>query len=100
MSHRAPRVVRSPSRAIGVACLVILLCVCVVTQILGMPVTLIGLLASDAPAESLSEDLSALSSAVDIKMPVLLGLFSDIRPRLHLPVLLTSVFHPPAPVVL
>lgn len=84
----------------GVACLVILLCVCVVTQMLGMPVTLIGLLASDAPAESVSEDLSVLSSAFDLKMPGLLGLFADIRPRPHLPLLLTSVFHPPSSVVL
>jgi hypothetical protein len=67
---------------------------------LGMPVTLIGLLASDAPAESLSEDLSVLSSACDLKRPGLLGLFTDIRPRPHLPVLLTTVFHPPSPVVL
>ena len=48
----------SSSRGTGRALLVILLCICVLSQMLGTPVTLVGLLTSSIPAESVSEDFS------------------------------------------
>jgi len=77
--------------------LVLVLCVCVVTQMLGMPVTLLGLLdSSNTLAESMSEDSSVLPSLPRPVRPSLLHLLTEFRHILHLPILLTSVFRPPA----
>jgi hypothetical protein len=81
----------------GLVCLVLVLCVCVVTQMLGMPVTLLGLLDSpDTLMESVSEDPSILPSLPRPVRPSLLHLLSEFRHILQLPILLTSVFRPPA----
>lgn len=88
----------SSHRAWGVACVVMLLCVCVVTQMLGIPTTLIGLLNSDmlTKSEPVSEDVSALSPSPEAEEPDLLSLFIESQPVRHFPVLLTSVFRPPS----
>lgn len=81
-----------------VVCLLVLLCVCVVAQMLGTPFTLLSLLNLDMLAESepISEDLSAFSPALELERSPLFHLFTEFRPLFHLPILLTSVFHPPS----
>lgn len=79
-------------------CLAVVLCVCVVAQMLGAPFTLLDLLSSDMLAESelVSEDFSSLSSSPDPERPRLLHSFTELRSVLHLPLLSTSVFRPPS----
>lgn len=73
-----------------------LLCVCVLGQMLGMPVTLMGLLTSpDMLAESVSEDFSLTPVLPE---PGILGssrIHAEVQPSFYLPVFVTSVFHPP-----
>ena len=87
-----------PYRAIAVACVMLLLCVCVVTQMLGTPFTLLGLLNSDALTESElnSEDFSALSPSPQPERPFLSHVLMEFHPIRHLPVIVTSVFRPPS----
>lgn len=82
----------------GVACSLVLLCVCVVMQMLGTPFTLLSLLNSDMLAESepISEDLAAFSPSLEPERSRLVHLLTEFRPLIHLPTLLTSVFHPPS----
>ena len=89
---------RSPCQGVGVACVVVLLCLCVVTQMLGMPATLVDLLNTDVltKSEPVSEDFSTPSLSPEPERPRLFNFFSELRPVVHLPVLLTSVFHPPS----
>jgi hypothetical protein len=77
--------------------LVVLLCVCVIAQMLGAPFTLLGLMDSDILTESepLSEDITALSPSPEPEGPHLFYLYAEYHSVLHLPVLLTSVFRPP-----
>ncbi len=88
----------STCHAMGMACFVVLLCVCVVTQMLGVPITLIGVMDSDLLAKSapVSEDLSSLSPSLEPERPSLLHFFTESRLVLQLPVLATSVFRPPS----
>lgn len=74
-----------------------LLCICVVTQMLGVPVTLIGLLSADVltKSEPVSEDLSTLSMLPEPGRPRLLSLLIQFRSMPQLPILPVSVFHPP-----
>lgn len=76
--------------------LILLLCLCVVLQMLGVPATL---LSPDVPDDILSasylEGLSlpqARSSLHTGRQPIIV---SPDPVTLHLPILLTSVFHPP-----
>jgi hypothetical protein len=82
----------------GVACLIILLCICVVTQMLGIPATLIGLLNADVltKSEPISEDFSTLSTLIFPERPGLFSVIADLYPVSQLPVLTTSVFRPPS----
>ena len=85
-------------QATGLACLVVLLSVCVITQMLGSPFTLLGLLNSDVLAESepISEDASALSPSPKPERPLLSHVLTDFHPVRHLPLVLASVFRPPS----
>ena len=85
-------------RTTGVACLVLLLCVCVVAQMLGVPATLMDLLNTDVltKSEPASEDASALSLSPEPERSRLFLSFTELRPVRHPPMLLTSVFHPPS----
>ena len=89
---------RSSRCATGLACFVVLLCVCVLTQMLGVPITLIGVMDSDLLAKSapVSEDFSSLSLSLEPERPSLLHFFTESRLVLQLPVLATSVFRPPS----
>jgi hypothetical protein len=85
-------------RTTGAACLVLLLCVCVVTQMLGVPATLMDLLNSDVltNSEPASEDASALSPSPEPERSRLLHSFAELRPVRRLPMFLTAVFRPPS----
>ncbi len=95
MDRRTARVSR---RAIGPLCVIVLLCFCVITQMLGVPVTLIGMLNADMLTKSdpVSEDFSALSTLAGPERPGLLSLIVERYSAPQLPVLPTSVFHPPS----
>lgn len=89
---------RPSYRATSLACLVVLLSVCVVAQMLGAPVTLLGLLNFDMLAESepVSEDFSALSPLPAPERPYIFRIVIEVYHMVHLPVLPTSLFHPPS----
>ena len=74
------------------------LCICVVTQMLGAPVTLIGLLTADvlAKSEPVSEDFSSPSTLPEPGKPHLLSLLIQFRSMPQLPILPVSVFRPPS----
>ncbi len=74
--------------------MVLIVCICVVSQMLGAPVTLLGLLTSDTPAESFSEDFS-LPMTTEPGTPSPSSLHAEFQPSFHLPIFSTSVFHPP-----
>jgi len=86
---------QSPYRMTSLTCLALFLCVCVASQMLGMPVTLISLLASDMPVESVSEDFSLPPVLPRLATPDTRGTQVEFHPSLHLPIFTTSVFHPP-----
>jgi hypothetical protein len=75
--------------------LILFVCICVVSQMLGAPVTLLGLLTSDTPVESLSEDFSILPIMPELGKSSRSSLSVDIQPLPHLPIFSTTVFHPP-----
>lgn len=80
----------------GTLCLVVLLCVCVLVQMLGLPVTLLSLLTtSDMLTESICEDPSVLPPVPELRPSSALRLCVDRHPIPSLPVLAISVFHPP-----
>ena len=62
---------------------------------LGAPVTLIGLLASDTPAESFSEDFSILPIIPKPGAPSRSSFYAEFLPSLYLPIISTTVFRPP-----
>ncbi len=76
--------------------IVSILCLCVFAQMLGMPGSLIDLLPlSGTAVTSVSEDVSLSPLALE---PNIAGLSLPrvlVRSTLHLPVLVTSVVHPP-----
>jgi len=75
---------------------VALLCVCVLGQMLGMPVTLIGLLtSSDMLVEPVSEDFSLIPVLPEPGIAGSSRTHAEVQSSLYLPVFVTSVFHPP-----
>jgi hypothetical protein len=62
---------------------------------LGAPITLLGLLASDTPAESLSEDFSIPPITPEPGAPSRSSFYAEFNPSPHLPIFSTAVFHPP-----
>jgi hypothetical protein len=96
--HEALGTLRPACLTRAVACLILLLCLGVVTQLLGVPVTLIGLLNPDVltKSEPVSEDFSALSTLPELGSPHLLSLLFQFRSMPQLPILPVSVFRPPS----
>lgn len=83
-------------QTIGLRSLVFVLCVCVLAQMLGLPVTLLSLMnASDMLTESVCEDPSILPLVPELRPSSVLRLCIDGHPISDLPVFATSVFHPP-----
>ncbi len=85
-------------RTVGSACAVLLLCSCVGTQLLGMPAALVDLMNSDGltKSEPVSEDVSAFSPFTCLERPHFFRAITEFRPVHHLPILTTSIFHPPS----
>jgi hypothetical protein len=78
------------------ASVVVVLCICVLSQMLGVPFTLVGLLtSSDMLVESASEDFSLTPVVPEAGISGSSRIHAEFRPSLHLPVFVTSVFHPP-----
>lgn len=79
----------------GAVILIVFVCLCVVFQMLGAPVTLLGLLTSDTPVESLSEDVSIPPSTPEPGIQNRSRVILEGQPSRHFPVFSTAVFHPP-----
>ena len=82
----------------GKVCLamVVLLCLCIVVQMLGAPMTLLSPgAAADAPAVSASEGFSIPSSLSQLTPSVDMVLATDEQPSTHVLVLASTLFHPP-----
>ena len=86
----------SSFRVKGLMCVVVVLCVCVIAQMLGAPYTLLTLMDEDifTKSEPVSEDF-ALTPSSEPENSRLLRLFTEFRSILNLPIFLTSVFRPP-----
>jgi hypothetical protein len=89
---------RFPYRVTAVGGFVLLLCVCVVVQMLGVPATFVDLLSSDAlvKVEPVSEDHTTVSASLESERPRLFTVVSESHSVRRLPILTTSVFHPPS----
>lgn len=83
------------NRGVGIACIISLLCLCVVFQMLGVPVTLLALLASDSPIESISEDFSILPVILEPSTFNRIALYVESQRLVYLPIFSTAIFRPP-----
>lgn len=95
MSHIGESTIRWFPACTGAVILILLVCLCVVFQMLGAPVTLLGLLTSDTPVESLSEDFSIPPITPEPGIPSHSRFSVEGQPPGHLPIFSTAVFHPP-----
>ncbi len=76
--------------------MVVLLCLCIMVQMLGVPVTLLnpgG--AEDALATSAYEGYSVPSSLPQLTPSFEMVPVTDAQPFVHMPVLASTLFHPP-----
>lgn len=98
MNHKNSGVSHFPHYAARSACIVVVLCICVIIQMLGVPATFVDLVSSDAltKVEPVSEDHTTVSSSAEPERPRLLTVVTESHPLRRLPVLTTSVFHPPS----
>lgn len=76
-------------------CLIGFLCLCVVFQMLGVPVTLLALLTSDSPIESLSEDFSILPITLKPSTLNRIAFYVELQRLIYLPIFSTAIFRPP-----
>lgn len=95
MSHISNSTIRLFPSCTGSVILILLVCLCVVFQMLGVPVTLLGLLMSDAPVESFSEDFSIPPNTLEPSTPIRSHFTVESPYPRHLPGFSTLVFHPP-----
>ena len=80
----------------GLLSVIVVLSFCVLAQMLGLPVTMLALVnSSDILMESVSEDFSLTSEVPELGLSVSSHIRAIIQPSVHLPVFVTSVFHPP-----
>ncbi len=105
-SSQSQRIVRSMRRrdgkthcflptGIGAITLILIVCLCVVSQMLGAPVTLLGLLTQDTPVESLSEDFSIPPSTPELGSLNRSRFTAESQSLRRIQVFSTAVFHPP-----
>lgn len=79
----------------GLAFLVVLICFCVVSQMLGTPTTFASLLTADTSMESVSEDFSIPQVMLEVGLTNC-SLFSEkTDPSFYHPIFETLAFHPP-----
>lgn len=83
------------TRGVAVVWLISFLCLCVVFQMLGVPVTLLALLASDSPIESLSEDFSILPVILEPGALTRSAFYVERQRLVYLPIVSTAIFRPP-----
>lgn len=95
MSQTNSRTVRMVPQGLAAVILVFVICLCVISQMLGAPVTLLGVLISDAPVESLSEDFSIPPIPPKPGTPSYSNSYTEVHSPVHLPIFSTAVFHPP-----
>lgn len=95
MSQFSPRTLASSFCGTGVVILILFVCICVVLQMLGTPVTLIEVLTSELPGESVSEDFSVPPVTPEPDLTSQARLYENVDSLQHLPILAISVFHPP-----
>jgi len=77
-------------------CLILFLCLCVVLQMLGVPATLLSPVVSTDLVSSLAlEGLSLPQTTLDLNVTCLSSIPSSAPLTLYLPILVSSVFHPP-----
>lgn len=87
---------KAAHRMMGSTCVILFLCVCVLAQMLGIPVTLFSLMASsDVFLESVSEDFSFPPTVPRPRAAHARSPHTDLQSSIYLPVFVTSVFHPP-----
>lgn len=77
------------------ALLILFLCVCVLLQMLGAPVTLLGLLMLDTPVESPSEDFSIPPITPELGFPSHYRFSVESQSLGHLSIFTAVFFHPP-----
>jgi hypothetical protein len=88
--------IRARYRSTVSLCVVLVLCVCVLSQLLGVTVMTFGLLTSaEAVMEPVSEDLFLPPTVPELGMSRRPGVSMEFLPSFQLPVFDTSVFHPP-----
>ncbi|NOT22860.1 MAG: hypothetical protein HOP22_09060 [Nitrospiraceae bacterium] len=76
--------------------MVVLLCLCIVVQMLGVPMTLLSPVGTvDTIAVSTSEGFSVPSSIPQLTPSVEMVPVIDAQPSVHVPVLDSTLFHPP-----
>lgn len=95
MSPIDDRMVRVLPQGIVAVILIFMICMCVVSQMLGAPVTLLDVLTSDAPVESFSEDFSIPPMTPEPSTPIRFSFHAESHPSVHHQIFSTSVFHPP-----
>lgn len=84
------------SKSRGLVFLVLILCVCVVGQVLGTPFTIAGQdTTTDVLRASLSEGFSLPVIVSELRTLSLSHLQAEFVPVTHLPVIPKSIFHPP-----
>lgn len=76
--------------------MVMLLALCVIVQMLGVPVTLLNPIeATDTLAAAVSEGFSVPSSLPQLTPSFETAPVTDSRSSVHVPVLASALFHPP-----
>ena len=86
-----------PSSVLGQTCVTILiLCICLVLQVLGTPIEFIDMLTPDASAESsLSDGFSILTEPIEVIRPTNPRFFIEAPPLFYHFLLSDLIFHPP-----
>ena len=76
--------------------MVMLVCLCVLMQILGMPITLLNPMdAADHFPTSFIEGFALPSSLPQLMLSVESTPVTEVQPSVHVPVLASAMFHPP-----
>ncbi len=75
--------------------LIVLMCICVVAQMLGTPITLTSLLTADMSMESVSGDFSIHSVMLEVELTSHRVSYEKSDPSRYHQIFETSAFHPP-----
>lgn len=86
---------RIDSRGSRIA-IIMFLCLCVIMQMLGAPVTLLSpSLASDTLGASVLEGFSVPPTVPQLTLSSETVSVTDAQPSIHVPILASALFHPP-----